>query len=74
MAAYKCVEQSFKNEKGVRYKTYGITYGKNSVDDVSTDKASVEELVELFNKENLDPIHLMNVLEDFLARQSNRDV
>ena len=36
------------------------------ISDVSADKSKVEELVDLCNKEQLEPVHIYDVIEDFL--------
>lgn len=36
------------------------------VSDVSTDKNKVENLIALCNEEHLDPVHIYDVIEDFL--------
>ena len=38
-----------------------------SVSDITIDRKRLEALVELCNREKLSPIHLKNVVEDFLA-------
>lgn len=57
-----------------KYTAYGIAVyemvNKNKkelirVSDVSTDKIAVEKLVELCNKEHLEPVHIYDVIEDF---------
>ncbi|MCH5209332.1 MAG: hypothetical protein J1F01_00020 [Oscillospiraceae bacterium] len=48
---------------------YGIRYADTyTVHNVSTDKSAVENLVNDFNKYNLDPIHLYDAVEDFLEQ------
>lgn len=53
------------------YSTYGIE-GSDimgtcvSVKDVSTDKHTLECFVELLNDNDLHPMHLMDVIEDFI--------
>lgn len=58
-----------------KHLTYGIVgyemVNKNRkelirVSDVSTDKNKVENLIALCNKECLDPVHIYDVIEDFL--------
>lgn len=53
--------------QGENYRSYGIRCAEFEVGDISTDKAEVEALVELCNSGGLEPIHLLNVIEDFLA-------
>ena len=54
--------------------TYGITaYDVSSdkvvahIGDITCDKARIEHLVELCNRGKLSPIHLRDVVEDFLC-------
>lgn len=57
------------NQKGV---SYGIIVIKTEqtiekvIHDVCTDEAVVQKLVRRCNKEKLDPLHLMDVIEDEL--------
>ena len=53
--------------------TYGIKAVENgkticSVADISTDSVYVKTLITLFEKYNLSPIHLKDVIEDFLVK------
>jgi len=67
-------EVQYLNEVGY-YETFGIEayVGESGrwrkikeVSDVTTDIDVVLNLVSICNKEQLDPIHLMNVIEDFI--------
>lgn len=62
---YKVIEDKVILD-GKEYQTYGIQCGDIYVKDVSADRAKVHELVEACNKFALEPIHLMDVIEDFL--------
>lgn len=56
-----------KNVEGKEYIVYGIRY--NDVycfEDISTNQNTVSELADACNKFSLDPIHLGDVVEDFL--------
>ena len=54
--------------EGKEYTVYGIRYNDDFfADDVSSDKSKVEKLVMDCNRYSLDPIHLYDVIEDFLA-------
>lgn len=70
---YKVVaERLYCEELSAHYSTYGISALKNDkqiafVSDVSPDRPAVEALVRKCNKYSLDPIHLYDVIEDFLA-------
>ncbi len=47
-------------------KTYGLRYGSVKIEDISTDKERVSELVKALNKNDLSPIHIFDVIDDFL--------
>ena len=60
------------SEEGKEYNAYGIkTQGFGDEDvfvsDVTDDCDALETLVRLCNDEKLDPIHIYDVIEDFLA-------
>ena len=48
-------------------KTYGITYKDIIIEDISTNKRKIEELIALCNKLCLSPLHFYDVVEDFLV-------
>ena len=52
--------------EGVPYTSYGIQCGDVVIHDVSLDKESMENLVALCNREDLAPVHLRDIVEDFL--------
>lgn len=58
---YELTEQK-KNDISV----YGIKYGNLQIDDISADKDKVEKFVDDINKYQLSPIHLGDVVEDFV--------
>ena len=67
---YLVIESSVEID-GANYISYGIgceIAGELSfaVEDLCLSKARVENLVDLCNKLNLDPIHIDDVVEDFL--------
>lgn len=55
------------DENGKKHNTYGISYKEREVKDISTDKHKIEKLVNLCNELELSPIHLDDVIEDFLV-------
>ena len=69
MYRYKVVEERrVLAESGAAYTAYGIkACGGGSVLDVSTNKAFVSDLVEKINKNDVEPIHLLDVIEDALC-------
>lgn len=73
MVIYKLIEEDFENDLLGHYTSFGI----NAVDsltnqslayisDVFLDKESAENHIFLFNEEQLDIVHLENVLDDIL--------
>ncbi len=75
MFNYKIFVEVLKDEESMAYTAYGIVVcsvenneGKEvlRIPDVSADKSKVEELVELCNKEQLEPVHIYDVIEDCL--------
>lgn len=71
MYNYVCVkEQTSDNEIG-KYTTYGIKayLGRNVmgyVPDISLDYDAVEQMARLFNKVQLDAVHLIDAITDSL--------
>lgn len=53
--------------ENVLSRTYGISGKSTSIPDIHTDRALVEQLVTLCNREGLDESHLLEVVEDTLA-------
>jgi len=53
---------------GTAYRSYGITAAVSRITyrDISTDRQAVEALVERCNELRPDPIHLKDIVEDFL--------
>ena len=70
---YIAVEELLYSEELSRvYVSYGIKAVSGGetlalISDISTVRTEVEELVRKCNKYSLDPIHLIDVIEDFLA-------
>lgn len=65
-------EETLWSEEVGFYIGYGIKVVENGkemlkISDVSTDKDAVKALAEKCNKGCLDPIHLFDVIEDYLA-------
>ncbi len=51
----------------IEYTTYGIWYDEEfHVNDISVNREDIENLLCLCNAENLDPIHLYDVVTDFI--------
>ncbi len=71
MFRYTTVEEEFNDADLGHYVSYGIcvTEDDNSiltVSDMSTNRDLVDKLVGLCNEHQLDPIHLLDVIEDAL--------
>ena len=58
---YELTEQKKKD-----ISVYGIKYGNLQIDDISADKDQVEKFVDDINKYQLSPIHLGDVVDDFV--------
>lgn len=58
---YELTEQK-KNDISV----YGVKYGDLQIDDISADKDRVKKFVNDINKYQLSPIHLGDVVADFV--------
>lgn len=58
---YEMIEKK-KNDISV----YGVKYEDLQIDDISTDKGRVKNFVDDINKYQLSPIHLCDVVEDFV--------
>lgn len=73
MAKYHLSEQT-TNINGTIITTYGIIVEDNriirTIADISTDKSSVEKLIEKFNKHKLSCCHIDTAIEDFLYDQN----
>ena len=46
--------------------TFGISCETVSIDDISTNEMEIKDLVDKCNRLELSPIHLYDVVEDFL--------
>lgn len=53
--------------EGKTYTSYGIQCDDLVIEDISLDRTVIEALVEQCNREELDRIHLLDVVEDFLG-------
>ena len=71
---YEPVRQESKNEELGTYVTYGIRVSSNGTQiafasNVSTNESEVRELTTLCTKEQLEPIHLNDVIEDLTPKE-----
>ena len=55
------------DEDGNAIESYGITCGEREIKDISTNKQKVENLIHLCNEKKLSPIHLDDIIDDFLV-------
>lgn len=54
--------------EGRKYTVYGIKYNDELfAEDISADKDDVQRLVRQCNEYQLEPIHMFDVIDDFLA-------
>lgn len=64
---YKLTNKQVEIE-GTTYTVYGISYDDEFyVEDISPDRTKVEGLVADCNKYSLDPVHLYDIIEDFIS-------
>ena len=66
MYDYKVVREVLKEEDVGEYKTYGIQIGDYIIHDISLNEKEICELIDRMNLYQLSPIHLNEVVEDFL--------
>lgn len=64
---YQINETKVKTEDNEEALSYGITYKDIIIEDVSVEKEKIEKLVHLCNELELDPIHIHDVVDDFLV-------
>lgn len=63
---YSITEEKIVIE-GKEHTVYGIMCDEAHIPDVSADKGEVEQLVKLCNDGGLDPVHLFDVVTDFIS-------
>lgn len=68
---YELVTTTIVHEEIGSYIGYDIRYGEHTVTDISLDRAKIENLIERMNSDELSPLHMMDIIEDFLAEDSN---
>lgn len=68
MSRYSCFKERINDPELGNYTTYGIRLRITiTVSDLSLDRKRVKHLVKLCNQGDLDPIHLPEIVEDFLS-------
>lgn len=68
---YELIATTIDHEEIGSYIGYGIRYGEHTVTDISLDRAKIENLIERMNLNELSPLHMMDIIEYFLAEDSN---
>lgn len=69
MNRYRVVEEEFVfDECNKKYITYGIACDENNivVSDITLNSDKIHRFVQLINDNDLSPVHIMDVIEDFL--------
>ena len=64
---YTINESKVTNEENEIILSYGISFGEKQIKDISVNKTKIETLINLCNKNNLSPIHIYDVIDDFLV-------
>ena len=52
--------------EGKWYTTYGVGFENEVIDDISTDKESVQKFIDLINFHKLSPVHIYDAIYDFI--------
>ena len=63
---YKVIEDKI-NIEGKSFITYGISYNDIIIHDISIRKDKIDKLIKRCNNYKLDPIHIYDIIDDFLA-------
>ena len=70
---FEVFEEMIEADGVGRYITYGIACvcegERSAVSDLSLDRDKVQKLADLCNELQLDPVHLLDVAEDFVFEQ-----
>ncbi len=64
---YWVITDTYENEEKCNYVSYGIATEGYYIGDISSDLENVEKLVHLCNTYELSKVHLMDVIEDWVA-------
>jgi len=66
---YRIFRETLTDCDDESYVTYGILCDETGklISDVTMNRARIEKFVDLINDNELDPVHLADVVEDFLA-------
>ena len=60
-------ESKVTNEENEIILSYDISFGEKQIKDISVNKTKIETLINLCNQNNLSPIHIYDVIDDFLV-------
>ena len=50
-----------------KYTGYGIGYENIQIEDITTDKNEISILIDKMNSEELNPVHMYDVIYDFIG-------
>lgn len=64
---YQINESTLITEEGERFKTYGVSYDAVVIRDVSINKSKVLSLINKCNTYKLSPVHIYDIIDDFLV-------
>ncbi len=66
---YELFEEELIIENNCKYTAYGVKHVPTgrSISDITLDKTKLTGFVEIINKSDLDVIHFVDVVEDFLV-------
>ncbi len=60
-------EKQYTSDDGESYTGYGVAFGKCSVEDITPSRAAIIRFVEALNKYEASPVHIYELIENFLA-------
>ena len=63
---YRIFTEHLLDSDSIRYQTYGITCGSETIHDISTNCEAVKHLAEQLTKLQVSLIHFREVVEDFV--------
>ena len=66
MRKYKLFVSFDKDEQGKFCKCYGVKYGGTVIEDITFSKEKITPLIKTMNELVLEPVHLFDVIQDFL--------
>lgn len=64
---YQIISKTIQNSVFGDYLTYGIQCGEIAIEDISTKKDFVEELIQQFREHDLSPLHLQDAVLDAIS-------